>query len=83
MSLQSMSKFRQFLNQAPFWQRYPVWVILIFLSSLILRVLIHRLSKGGWDWDKYEHSLIFSILFGIHAAWGPRKDVGKNDNGEH
>jgi hypothetical protein len=78
------SRIRRFLNNAPFWQRYPAWVIFCCSFALILRALIYRFRNGGWDMDwaaKFEESLYFGILFGIYMAW-PSKGVGKNEQSE-
>ena len=85
MSLPSMTKIRHFLNHAPFGQRYPAWVIVCFLTSLISKALIYRLRTGGWDmnWaDKFGESLFYGLFFGLYLVWPTRKEAGKNKRGE-
>jgi hypothetical protein len=84
MALQSNSKIGLFQNHAPFWQRYPVWVILLCSFALISKTLIYRLRTGGRDmnWaDKFGESLFWGIFTGLFVAW-PRKGVGKDEQGE-
>jgi hypothetical protein len=84
MTLPILSKLRHFMNNAPFWRKYPAWVIFCCLSGLISKALICRFRNGGWEMDwavKFEDSLFFGILFGLYAAW-PRKVVSKNEQSE-
>jgi hypothetical protein len=79
------SRVRRFLNNAPFWQKYPIWVIFCCSLAMISKAFIYRFSNGGWDMDwatKFRESLFFGILFGLYAAWPTRKGVGKNEQDE-
>jgi hypothetical protein len=78
------SRIRRFLNNAPFWQRYPAWVIICCSFAVISKALTYRSRNGGWDMDWaviFEDSLYFAVLFGLFAAL-LRKGVGKNRQAE-